>query len=105
MGKKGASDKAPASEGAQQQQQNAAKSPKAGGKAAEALNADALEPGKFPGIEVAFKVDVAQVDKPAERTKLLLATSMERRLAPGTKTLSISEYFKRLGSGAPDAAA
>jgi len=54
---------------------------------------------KFPGLEIDFKVDLKLLKKPTQRTKLLLST-MGSSAAKGTKTLSISDYFKRLDSGA-----
>ena len=52
---------------------------------------------KFPGLDLDFTIDVSLLDGAARRSKLLLS-SMQRdqRLPKDTKTLSISDYFKRL---------
>ncbi len=94
VGKKGAEAGGGAAKaaGGAKEKPDEAKSPRG----TKEVSEDALEPGKFPGIDVDFKVDVTLLDQPAQKTKLLLATSMERRITPGTKTLSISDYFKRL---------
>merc|ERR1719412_144954 len=62
---------------------------------------DGRKPGsranKFPGLDLDFKVDLSLLDKPVQRTKLLLS-SISSTLPKGTKTLSISDYFKRIDS-------
>ena len=50
--------------------------------------------GQFPGIDLTFKVDVSLLDRQVQRRRLSLKT--KQGLPPNTKSLSITDYFKRL---------
>ena len=56
-------------------------------------------PRKFPGIDLDFTVDVKLLERPRRRPELQLS-SIGSTLPKNTKAISISDYFKRLDSGA-----